>query len=229
MNDADLNLALPAVFFGAIGTAGQRCTSTRRLYLQRSIAPAFIERLQAAYKSILPGDPLVEGTRLGPLHTERATAIHATTIQTLRSSGAEILAGGRPFSSSDLSDPLSRGFYVRPTVALPKSPNPEQEIWSKETFTPLLNVAIFDDVEEAIEWNNAVPQGLSSSIWTRDVRNIGKWIGPSGSDCGIVNVGFTAISKCALIIVNFQVNVGTSGAEIGAAFGGNKVRIFFYL
>ncbi|KIJ47500.1 hypothetical protein M422DRAFT_248921 [Sphaerobolus stellatus SS14] len=205
MADADLNLALPAVFFGAVGTAGQRCTSTRRLYVQRSIASTFIERLQAAYKTIRPEDPLIDGTLLGPLHTERATVVHSATVQNLRSSGAEILAGGNPFDSSEIPEHLSQGFYVRPTVALPKSADVNQEIWSQETFAPILNVGIFDDLEEAIEWNNAVPQGLSSSLWTRDVRSIGKWLGPGGSDCGIVNA-----------------NVGTSGAEIGAAFGGNK-------
>ncbi|KAF8579064.1 NAD-aldehyde dehydrogenase [Ramaria rubella] len=200
--DADLNLALPAVFFGSIGTAGQRCTSTRRLFLQRSIAPAFMDRLQSAYKTLSPGDPLVERTLLGPLHTERAISTYTKAIQTLRSTGAEILVGGEPFSPSELAEGITYGFYVRPTIAQPKSPEPHQALWSTETFAPILNVAVFDELEEAIEWNNAVPQGLSSSLWTKDVRNIGKWIGPTGSDCGIVNV-----------------NVGTSGAEIGAAFG----------
>ncbi|KAF8532045.1 aldehyde dehydrogenase domain-containing protein [Gautieria morchelliformis] len=205
LSDADLDLALPAIFFSSIGTAGQRCTSTRRVFLQRSIAPAFISRLQSAYKTLRPGDPLVERTLLGPLHTQKATSVYDEAIKALRSSGAEILAGGGHFDVSEIDGDLAQGFYVRPTIAQPKSTDPSQPLWSKETFAPIVNVAVFDELEEAIALNNAVPQGLSSSLWTRDVRNIGKWIGPAGSDCGIVNV-----------------NVGTSGAEIGAAFGGNK-------
>lgn len=189
LSDADLDLALPAVFFGSIGTAGQRCTSTRRLFLQRSIAPTFIERLQSAYKTLRPGDPLAEHTLLGPMHTRRATSMYTDAINTLRSSGAEILAGGGLYDASDFdSDNLARGFFVRPTIAQPASSDPGQALWTRETFAPILNVAVFDELEEAIALNNSVPQGLSSSLWTRDIRNIGKWIGPAGSDCGIVNV-----------------------------------------
>ncbi|KAG8686835.1 hypothetical protein FRC11_008271 [Ceratobasidium sp. 423] len=170
MPDADLALAVPAVLFGAVGTVGQRCTSTRRLYVHRSIAPEFLERLQRAYASVtkLIGDPLASGTLMGPLHTQAAVGMFSGAVQKLKSTG-----------------------YRAGTA--------------KATFAPELNVAMFDEIEQAIEWNNAVPQGLSSSLWTRDMRNIGKWIGPGGSDAGIVNV-----------------NVGTSGAEIGVAFGGNK-------
>ncbi|KAJ3504611.1 hypothetical protein NLJ89_g7847 [Agrocybe chaxingu] len=203
MPDADLSLAVPAVFFGAVGTAGQRCTSTRRLYLQRQIAPVFLGRLQKLYSSLSPGDPLVDGTLLGPLHSRSACETYAKAVQHLRASGAEILTGGNKYEEG----PLSAGNFVEPTVAIPRSaaPDTDEHIWKTETFAPILNVAIFDDIEQAISWNNGVPQGLSSSLWTRDLRNLGKWIGPSGSDTGIVNV-----------------NVGTSGAEIGAAFGGNK-------
>ena len=189
LSDADLDLALPAVFFGSIGTAGQRCTSTRRLFLQRSIAPAFIERLQSAYKTLRPGDPLAERTLLGPMHTHNATSTYTEAIKTLRLSGAEILAGGGIFDASDIdSDDLAHGFYVRPTIAQPVSSDPDRALWTRETFSPILNIAVFDELEEAIALNNSVPRGLSSSLWTRDIRNIGKWIGPAGSDCGIVNV-----------------------------------------
>ncbi|VDB83209.1 unnamed protein product [Peniophora sp. CBMAI 1063] len=205
MPDADLSLAVPAVFFGAVGTAGQRCTSTRRLYLHKSIAPEFMSRLQKAYSSpaIKPGDPLDSATLLGPLHTRSALGIYDEAISELKKSGGEVVVGGAKFSG--LQDPLSGGNFVQPTIARPGSSDPAHPVWSTERFAPILNVAEFEDLEEAIKWNNAVPQGLSSSLWTRDVRNVGKWIGPAGSDAGIVNV-----------------NVGTSGAEIGAAFGGNK-------
>jgi aldehyde dehydrogenase family 7 protein A1 len=137
---------------------------------------------------VRPGDPLIEGTLLGPLHTQQAVSVYHTAIDALRLSGAEIIAGGDVFSDSDLNSELAGGNFVRPTIAVPKSPQPQQSLWSKETFAPILNVAVFDEVEQAIEWNNSVPQGLSSSLWTRDIRNIGKWVGPAGSDCGIVNV-----------------------------------------
>ncbi|KAF7799667.1 hypothetical protein EIP86_010907 [Pleurotus ostreatoroseus] len=205
MPDADLSLAVPAVFFGAVGTAGQRCTSTRRLYLHRSIASQFIARLLDLYKTLSPGDPLAPGTLLGPLHTSTAVNVYSSAIKRLRDAGAEILAGGTPYAPSDLQDSLHGGNWVRPTVALPPAVDVASDIWRTETFAPILCVGVFDELEEAIAWNNGVPQGLSSSLWTRDVRSVGKWIGPAGSDAGIVNV-----------------NVGTSGAEIGAAFGGNK-------
>ncbi|KIJ04875.1 aldehyde dehydrogenase, partial [Paxillus involutus ATCC 200175] len=201
MPDADLAMAVPAVFFGAVGTAGQRCTSTRRLYLHRDIAPRFLDALRKLYASVRVGDPLVENTLLGPLHTRAAVGIYSNAIQRLRENGAEILTGGQRCDQ----DGLRQGNFVQPTIAIPKTVDPTDAIWSTETFAPILNVCVFDDLEQAIACNNAVPQGLSSSLWTRDMRNLGKWIGPEGSDTGIVNV-----------------NVGTSGAEIGAAFGGNK-------
>lgn len=201
MPDADMKLALPAVFFGAVGTAGQRCTSTRRLYLHRSIADEFLTKLQKLYSSVRVGDPLAASTLLGPLHTSKAVETYAAAVDHLRSIGADILTGGERY----LDSPLDKGNFVQPTISIPKSVNTADKIWRTETFAPVLNVGIFDELEQAIEWNNNVPQGLSSSLWTRDVRNVGKWIGPAGSDTGIVNV-----------------NVGTSGAEIGAAFGGNK-------
>lgn len=184
MPDADLALAVPAVFFGAVGTAGQRCTSTRRLYLHNTIAQEFLERLQKLYSTVRVGDPLEDSTLLGPLHTTSALGIYADAIKKLRDTDAEILTGGRRYEDKLLRD----GNFVQPTIAIPKTQDPKNQIWSTETFAPILNAAIFDDLEQAIEWNNAVPQGLSSSIWTRDLRNVGKWIGPAGSDTGIVNV-----------------------------------------
>ncbi|KAI0922530.1 hypothetical protein AcV5_009478 [Taiwanofungus camphoratus] len=203
MPDADLSLAVPAVFFGAVGTAGQRCTSTRRLYLHRAIAASFLERLQSLYASVRPGDPLAPGTLLGPLHTRAAVGVYSSAVERLRATGAEILAGGGTYAA--LGAPLDGGNFVVPTIAVPRSVELADAVWRTETFAPVLCVGVFDALEEAIAWNNGVPQGLSSSLWTRDLRNVGKWIGPAGSDAGIVNV-----------------NVGTSGAEIGAAFGGNK-------
>ncbi|EKM57079.1 uncharacterized protein PHACADRAFT_119267 [Phanerochaete carnosa HHB-10118-sp] len=205
MPDADLSLAAPAVFFGAVGTAGQRCTSTRRLYLHQDIAPAFLSRLQDMYNKLKPGDPLAPATLFGPLHTRAAIGIYSSAIQRLKNSDAQILCGGQTYASSELPSELHGGNWVKPTIAVPTKVDLASDIWRAETFAPVLCVATFSELEQAIEWNNGVPQGLSSSLWTRDIRNVGKWIGPAGSDAGIVNV-----------------NVGTSGAEIGAGFGGNK-------
>ncbi|KAG6335172.1 hypothetical protein ID866_3916 [Astraeus odoratus] len=177
MPDADLSMAVPAVFFGAV------------------------DALRRLYASLKVGDPLADGTLFGPLHTHAAVGVYSNAIQRLRERGAQILTGGQKYDQ----DHLRRGNFVQPTIAIPASMDPADAIWTTETFAPILNVAIFDELEQAIAWNNEVPQGLSSSLWTRDMRSIGKWIGPEGSDTGIVNV-----------------NVGTSGAEIGAAFGGNK-------
>lgn len=186
MPDADLDLAVPAVFFGAVGTAGQRCTSTRRLYLHRSIAPEFLERLQKAYASISPGDPLDSATLLGPLHTRAAVGVYSDAVKHLRKSGAEILTGGGLYDG--LANGMDGGNFVKPTIAVPKKADTSEREWKTETFAPVLCAAVFDELEQAIEWNNKVPQGLSSSLWTRDLRNLGKWIGPEGSDTGIVNV-----------------------------------------
>ncbi|CAK5263764.1 unnamed protein product [Mycena citricolor] len=204
MPDADLKMAIPSVFFGAIGTAGQRCTSTRRLYLHRKVADEFLERLGKVYSSVTPGDPLDDATLLGPLHTASAVGMFKKTIDYLHDTDADIITGGRVYSS-DRQPMGCDGNFVQPTLAVPKDADHSDILWQTECFAPILNCAVFDELEEAIQWNNAVPQGLSSSLWTRDMRNVGTWIGPRGSDAGIVNV-----------------NVGTSGAEIGAAFGGNK-------
>lgn len=195
--DADLALAVPAVFFGAVGTAGQRCTSTRRLYLHRAIASTFLEQLSALYGRVQPGDPLATGTLLGPLHTPAALSSFESAVTALRTSGASILAGGTRAPDSLIPGALSGGNWVLPTIAVPASADPTAvsnagALWRTETFAPVLQVGVFDELEEAIAWNNAVPQGLSSSLWTRDMRALGKWIGPEGSDCGIVNVSLYA-------------------------------------
>ena len=215
MPDADLSLAVPAVFFGSVGTAGQRCTSTRRLYLHRAIAPEFLTRLQALYASpaLQPGDPLDARTLLGPLHSRAALTIYDDTITELKDAGAQFLLGSNRGRYENLTSPLDRGNFVRPTIAMipkqlkskskfksrvadadadvdaSKGPAAAAALWAKERFVPVLCVAEFEELEEAIAWNNAVPQGLSSSLWTRDLRHVGKWIGPAGSDTGIVNVG----------------------------------------
>ena len=184
MPDADLSMAVPAVFFGAVGTAGQRCTSTRRLYLHRDIAPRFLDALHKLYASVRVGDPLAGSTLLGPLHTSAAVGVYSNAVERLQQKGAQILIGGHRYDQED----LRRGNFVKPTIAIPQSVDPTDTIWNTEIFAPVLNVGIFDELDQAISWNNAVPQGLSSSLWTRDVRNVGKWIGPEGSDTGIVNV-----------------------------------------
>ncbi|KAJ7779570.1 NAD-aldehyde dehydrogenase [Mycena olivaceomarginata] len=199
MPDADLGMAIPSVFFGAIGTAGQRCTSTRRLYLHKNIAEEFLERLQKVYSALKPGDPLDEATLLGPVHSATAVDIYEKAVRYLQDMDAQILAGGARYAAAD-APAGHQGNFVQPTIAIPKSVDPSDTLWQTECFAPILNCAVFDDLEEAIQWNNAVPQGLSSSLWTRDIRNVGTWIGPNGSDAGIVNV-----------------NVGTSGAEIGGS------------
>ena len=185
MPDADLSMAVPSVFFGAVGTAGQRCTSTRRLYLHRSIADKFLGSLQQMYKTVQVGDPLADTTLLGPLHNPTAVQTFKSAVLKHHELGSSILTGGQPLPLAAFEG----GNFVQPTIVVPKNPDPSsQDIWKNEVFAPILNVAIFDHLEEAIAWNNAVPQGLSSSLWTRDMRNLGKWIGPEGSDCGIVNV-----------------------------------------
>jgi aldehyde dehydrogenase family 7 member A1 len=154
MPDADLTLAVPSVFFGAVGTAGQRCTTTRRLYLHRDVAREFLERLRKLYTSVKPADPLADNTLFGPLHSHAGIKAYNDTIEHLRSINAEILIGGNRYTGG----PLDAGNFVQPTIAIPKSANPADHIWRRETFAPILNVAVFDSLEQAIEWNNAVPQ-----------------------------------------------------------------------
>jgi len=180
--------------FGAVGTAGQRCTSTRRLVLQRGIASRFTEQLVRAYGSVKIGDPLDDATLMGPLISAQAVERFKVGLREIRAQGGEVLCGG---------DVLARpGNFVEPTVVRSM---PSMPICAEEIFAPILHVFEVDSLDEAIEVNNAVPQGLSSSLFTTDLRAAEHWLSVVGSDCGIANV-----------------NVGTSGAEIGGAFGGEK-------
>ena len=201
--DADLDLALRGSVFGAVGTCGQRCTSLRRLLVQAPVYDAFVARLLAAYGSIGAGDPLAPGTLLGPLHTQAAVGEYVEGLAEIARQGGRVLAGGRVLQgSAALPEALRGGFYVEPAVVEIAHDAP---IVRTELFVPILYVLKFDTFEQAVAWNNEVPQGLSSSLYTRDMRRVFQWIGPRGSDCGLVNV-----------------NAGTSGAEIGGAFGGEK-------
>jgi aldehyde dehydrogenase (NAD+) len=194
LDDADLDLALRAVVFAAAGTAGQRCTTCRRLFLQRGIAKRFRDRLVEAYASIRVGDPWDEDTLVGPLIGEPAVAMAERAIAEARRHGAEVLCGGHRLDRP--------GHFFAPTlVAAPE----RLPLLQEETFAPILYLVEVDDLEHAIRLHNDVPQGLSSAIFTSDVRAAERFLSVTGSDCGIANV-----------------NIGTSGAEIGGAFGGEK-------
>jgi len=193
-DDADLDLVLRAVLFAAVGTAGQRCTSLRRLFLQKAIAPQLIERLVKAYPSITIGDPLEDGVLMGPLVNERAVADHLAALDAIREQGGEILCGG--------GRPDREGFFVEPTIV---KAHPDMEIAREETFAPILYVFEYETFDEAVAMHNSVDQGLSSAVFTESMRTAEQFLSHEGSDCGIANV-----------------NIGTSGAEIGGAFGGEK-------
>jgi len=194
MDDADLDLAVRATLFSAVGTAGQRCTSLRRLLVHRAIADKLVSRLTEAYRQVSIGDPLQAGTLMGPLAGERAVEQMMAALDIAREQGARVVTG-----ASRLDRP---GFFVEPTIAVvPK----DASITQQETFAPILWVIEFDTLEEAIEIQNGVTQGLSSAIFTESLRSAEKFLSSAGSDCGIANV-----------------NIGTSGAEIGGAFGGEK-------
>jgi aldehyde dehydrogenase (NAD+) len=192
--DADLELALRAVAFGACGTTGQRCTSTRRIYVHESIADDFVSRLESAYKTLPIGDPMVEGTLVGPLIDEDAIQMYSDAIAKIREQGGEILAGGQRVERA--------GYFIQPTLVRVTGPLPMAK---EETFAPILYVHTFSDLNEAIFAQNDVDQGLSSAIFTDSFRAAETFLSHRGSDCGIANV-----------------NIGTSGAEIGGAFGGEK-------
>src|SRR5579872_2156476 len=192
MNDANLDLALRAVVFGAVGTAGQRCTTTRRLFLQRGIAERMTEALIAAYKQVKIGNPLDEATVMGPLVTREAVAEMLHGLETIQQQGGKILYGGRHLGGS----------YVEPALVRAKAGMP---IVKEEIFAPILYLIEFDTLEEAIDQHNAVPQGLSSAMFTTNMISAETFLSHRGSDCGIANI-----------------NIGTSGAEIGGAFGGEK-------
>jgi L-aminoadipate-semialdehyde dehydrogenase len=194
LEDADLDLALRAVVFGAAGTAGQRCTTTRRLFLHKKIAAGFSERLVRAYRSVTIGDPLEAKTLMGPLIDSQAVEQMQAALRQAESEGGEILSGGKRLER--------KGYFVEPTIVKARA---GMKIVEQETFAPILYVIEFDDLEEAIARHNAVGQGLSSAIFTNDLRAAEQFLSHQGSDCGIANV-----------------NIGTSGAEIGGAFGGEK-------
>ncbi|KAJ1555031.1 Alpha-aminoadipic semialdehyde dehydrogenase [Nowakowskiella sp. JEL0078] len=197
-DDADFELALPSVLFASVGTAGQRCTTTRRLFLHKKIYNTFLERLVNAYKQIKIGDPLESGVLCGPLHTKSSVAAFEQGVSDVILQGGKIIYGGHVLKDGNLSE----GNFVQPTIT---SIHHDAEIVKNENFVPILHVIKFENFKEAVAMNNSVTQGLSSSVFTEDLTNIFNWIGPSGSDCGIVNV-----------------NVPTNGAEIGGAFGGEK-------
>lgn len=192
--DADLDLALRAVLFGAVGTAGQRCTTIRRLFLHRDIAAAFTERLRHAYAQIRIGDPLDEHTLMGPLVNGAAVEEMMEGLRRAAAQGGEVICGGRRLERS--------GHFVEPALVRARA---EMPIVREEIFAPILYLIEYGDLEEAIRWHNEVPQGLSSAIFTRNLMAAETFLSARGSDCGIANV-----------------NIGTSGAEIGGAFGGEK-------
>lgn len=195
---ADLNLALTAAVFGAIGTAGQRCTTTRRLIIHSSIYEEFTNKLIHAYDQIKIGNPLDETIHMGPLIDQDAVDAYLATLNAIEQQGGSFLIPGGILSGSEFQD----GYYIRPAIA---EVNSNMEVVHKETFAPILYVIQYEMFDEAIQYQNQVSQGLSSSIMTRDIRESELFISSEGSDCGIANV-----------------NLGTSGAEIGGAFGGEK-------
>lgn len=193
--DADLSLATRAILFGAVGTAGQRCTSTRRIIVHQSIAQDLADRLVRAYQQVTIGDPLEEGVLMGPLVNEKAVKDMMAALATIKSQGGEVLTGGHRL-------PDKGPCFVEPTIVKMKHQVP---IVCEETFAPILYLMEYDTLDEAITVHNAVPQGLSSAIFTASLLSTERFLSAAGSDCGLANV-----------------NIGTSGAEIGLAFGGEK-------
>jgi aldehyde dehydrogenase (NAD+) len=191
---ADLNLAISSIVFGAIGTAGQRCTSTRRLFVQRSIFDEVVNRLLHAYKQITIGDPLDEKNLMGPLIDAKAVEAYVKALEEIKQSGGKVLTGGKVLSQA--------GFYVEPTLIKAEHNYP---IVQQETFAPILYIIAYEKLSDAISMQNAVEQGLSSALFTNTLVNSEYFLSAMGSDCGIANI-----------------NIGTSGAEIGGAFGGEK-------
>jgi aldehyde dehydrogenase (NAD+) len=192
MDDADPDLVTRAVLFGAVGTAGQRCTTTRRLFLQKGIAAKIVERLTSAYKQVVIGNPMDPATLMGPLIDEDAVNNMMRGLDRIREQGGEVVYGGKRL----------HGNYVEPTLVKARAHMP---ILKEEIFAPILYLIEFDELPQAIAWQNDVPQGLSSAIFTNSLMAGETFLSARGSDCGIANV-----------------NIGTSGAEIGGAFGGEK-------
>jgi aldehyde dehydrogenase (NAD+) len=191
---ADLKMAIPSIVFGAVGTAGQRCTSTRRVIVHEAILEEVKERLVNAYRQVRIGDPLDPETLMGPLINEAAVEAFEAAVARVESAGGELLAGGRRIERP--------GHFVEPTIFVAEN---HWDIVQEETFAPILYLIPYTGIDEAIRLHNDVPQGLSSAIFTNNVRHSELFLSSLGSDCGIANV-----------------NIGTSGAEIGGAFGGEK-------
>jgi aldehyde dehydrogenase (NAD+) len=201
---ADLDLAVRGIVFAAAGTAGQRCTTLRRLIVHSSVADTLVDRITTAYRSLPIGDPAAEGTLVGPLIHETAYRDMVGALEQARADGGEVIGGQRQHIGrrDDSGEEATEAFYVSPAVVRMPA---QTDIVHHETFAPILYVLTYDTLDEAIAMNNAVPQGLSSAIFTTDVREAERFLAADGSDCGIANV-----------------NIGTSGAEIGGAFGGEK-------
>jgi aldehyde dehydrogenase (NAD+) len=196
--EADMEMALRAVLFGAVGTCGQRCTSTRRLIIHESVYDTFRDKLVSAYKHVKIGNPLDPSTLVGPLIDTKAVADFNNAIEQVKQEGGKIIYGGGSLSGAGFES----GCYVTPCIA---EVHNHYSIVQHETFAPLLYLIKYKTIEEAIELQNDVPQGLSSSIFSNNMRETELFLSHRGSDCGIANV-----------------NIGTSGAEIGGAFGGEK-------
>ncbi|MDH3883269.1 MAG: aldehyde dehydrogenase family protein, partial [Desulfobacterales bacterium] len=195
---ADLDLAVRGIVFGAVGTAGQRCTTIRRVIVHRNIYDDFCRSLISAYQQIHIGHPLDEGVHMGPLIDSQAVRLMQSALEKLKEQGGKILCGGENISGGI----FDAGTYVTPCIA---EVDPNLEIVHEETFAPILYLIKYNDIGEALHYQNSVPQGLSSAIFTRDLQESELFLSHRGSDCGIANV-----------------NIGTSGAEIGGAFGGEK-------
>jgi aldehyde dehydrogenase (NAD+) len=195
---ADLNLAIRGILFGAVGTAGQRCTTTRRIFVHESVEAELTRRLAKAYAQVPIGNPLDSGTLMGPLIDLAAVDAMEKALERLKEEGGKILYGGERLTGKKYPG----GRYVTPCLA---KAGPNFKVVAEETFAPILYVIPYRKMEDALAWHNAVPQGLSSAIFTNDLREAEFFLSNCGSDCGIANV-----------------NIGTSGAEIGGAFGGEK-------
>jgi aldehyde dehydrogenase (NAD+) len=195
---ADLKLAIPAIVFGAVGTCGQRCTSTRRLFVHESIFDDVLGKLHKAYKQVEAkiGDPTEATTLMGPLNSKVAVDQYVAAVEKAKASGGKIVSGGKALTDR-------RGNFVLPTIVTGLKNS--DEVVQTETFAPILYVMSFKSIDDAIDRQNGVPQGLSSSIFTENLKAAEQYLSSAGSDCGIANV-----------------NIGTSGAEIGGAFGGEK-------
>ena len=196
--EADMKLAIPAIVFGAVGTAGQRCTSTRRIIVHESMKDELVKKLVAAYEQVRIGNPLEQNTLMGPLIDHSAVDTMMDAIEKVKSQGGEVLYGGQKLDG----DSYPGGCYVTPCIAAADN---AYQIVQDETFAPILYIITYKDFDDALALHNGVPQGLSSAVFTRDLLQAERFLSAAGSDCGIANV-----------------NIGTSGAEIGGAFGGEK-------